>query len=203
METSKKEAKFNFTEEENNIYNQLDPSSQEYLLMRLEQEMLPIERERERLKKEMNEEILYMKQRLLYNTCGKIQEITDDPNEYEKLKKICPDLFIRFPTRGTKKRMRKKPKPQKLNAEFAAACEPLSQEEILSDLNFVKQEKQKPSSTTEGMSIMVTKSGQKWIVDKEILENGTIKVTYFDGTSSMISKNDYKMLDIHFDPINQ
>lgn len=188
--------------QEEAIRSTFSPETAKYVEMRMNQEMFSIERERIRLVQAMNDEIAHMKQRLLYSVCGKMQELAYSDGENLALyKQMCPDLFTRFTQKGTRKRMRKKPKMQKISMSLGPLEQPLPRTEALIDISCPDPLPPRPSTTNTTEAIMCTKKGQKWYVKKNQIQDSVTQVTYCDGSKSLLTDNDIKTIKIRFEPV--
>jgi hypothetical protein len=180
----------------------LSPEAAEYVSKRMAEEMLSIDRERDRLVKAMDDEILHAKQRHLYNICGRMQECAqmDDlnPAVYQEL---YPDVFCRFSQKGTRQRMRTKPKLRKPATDAALLGLPISRTDLLLDLNGRLPTKRDFSQTTDEIALMTTFHRQKWVVHRKDLGENLMKITYFDGSSSLLTDTDVRTLGISFAPL--
>ena len=182
----------------------LSPYTAQYVKMRMQQEMLAIDREHDRLTKAMNDEILHMKQRLLYDICGKLQDIAaaDEANAV-KYRDMCPDLFVRFTQKATRKRMRKKPRLQKIPLTLAGLDQPIDPNEIIFDLAGLSSTNETWLESYQGSAIMATEGGQKWIVQVKKFGDNLHRIEYCDGSSSLVSDADLKTLNLRFQPFNK
>lgn len=182
----------------------LSPCTAQYVKMRMQQEMLAIDREHDRLTKAMNDEILHMKQRLLYDICGKLQDIAAaDESNAAKYREMCPDLFVRFTQKATRKRMRKKPKLQKIPLTMAGLDQPIDPNEVIFDLAGLSSTNDTWYESYEGSAIMTTEGGQKWIVKVNKFGDNLHKIEYCDGSSSLVSDSDLKTLNLRFQPFDK
>ena len=183
---------------------ELSPEATKYIQLRLDQEMASIDREQERLMKAMNDEILHMKQRLLYSICGKMQEIVSaDEENLRDFRERCPDLFLRFAKKGTRKRMRKKPKFQKNQIVLASVDAPMSRTDVLFDLAGRRRPEDSGTICDTDPVLMRTRNGQKWIVHREEMPGEMMKLVYCDGSSSLVTQSDVRTLDLSFTPIDR
>jgi hypothetical protein len=182
------------------ILSKLSPEVAESIRIRLDQELQSIDRERERLSQAMNDEILHMKQRCLYDVCGKMNQLAhqDTPNRalYDEL---YPDVFCRFTEKNTRQRMRKKPKFQKLSVDIAALSRPLPRVDILLDLNVRPKAEEVPVETEDNVAMVTTKLGQRWMA-RVARKDGLMALTYCDGSSSLLTETDAKTLGIGLAP---
>ena len=180
----------------------LSPKACEFVHTRIQQELESIQKDQDRLIRSMNDEILHMKQRILYDMCSKMQSIANlNQENIEIYKEKCPDLFTRFSQKSTKKRMRKKPKLQKLNISPSTLTNHLDLTDILTDLSCVPKKETKVHTCNDSFSCMTTKNGQKWLVEVVPMDNGMKKLKYCDGSSSVITKADIETLHLQFDPV--
>lgn len=186
---------------EDEIRSHFSPDIARYVDMRMNQEMLSIERERARVIQAMDDQLVYTKQRLLYNLCGKMQDFAN--NDAENLgiyKKMCPELFTRFVQKGTRKKLRKKPKMQKITHILDSLEQPLPRIDALLDISCTDYRPSPHQNTDNSSAIMHTKKGMKWIVNKKILEGSVAQVTYCDGSRSLLSPNDIRAIHVNFEP---
>lgn len=192
------------SEDVNPALCKLSPAAAQYVKIRMEQEMLAIDRERDRLLKAMNDEILHMKQRLLYDLCSKMQDIAvADESNLAIYKNLCPDLIGNSNQKTTRKRMWKKPRLQKVPLTIAAIEQPIDHEDIIFDLSGCSIPEPVYSSSISGSGIMTTDGGQKWIVKVKKLDDNLHKIEYCDGSSSLVSDSDLKTLNLRFQPFDK
>ena len=177
-----------YSYDENELCKGLGPKASEFVRFRVMQTM--------------KDEILHMKQRLLYDLCSKMQTIAfSDQTNLDIYKDKCPDLFTRFSQKNTKKRIRKKPKLQKLNIPVSNLNNSLDISNLLSDLACVKKNNEDRKMCDDPFVQMTTNSGQKWIVQRFPENNNLTKIKYCDGSSSVITPADVETLNLRFDPI--
>jgi hypothetical protein len=182
----------------------LSAEAAEYVRVRMEQEMLSIDSEHDRLVQAMNDEILHVKQRLLYNICGKMQEFAqrEDPT-LSQCQELYPDVFCRFSQKGTRQKMRRKPKLAKPCTDMAALDRPLGRPDLLFDLNGSRPRRPRNEQTTNEVALMTTLGGQKWVARRTDGADHVQRVTYCDGSSSLLSGTDAKTLGISFSPLTR
>lgn len=186
------------------VLEKLSPEATEYVRLRLDQEMASIDRERERVVQAMNDEILHMKQRLLYTLCGKMQHIASTDEDYmREFRERCPDLYLRFSQKGTRKRMRKKPKLQKSVADLASIDLPMAKSDVMFDMAGRVQADDPSTTCDDDPVVMQTRRGQKWIVRREELPGDMLKLVYCDGSSSLLTQSDIRTLDLSFTPMER
>jgi hypothetical protein len=182
--------------------SKLSEEAAEYVRMRMDQEMRSIDSERDQLLQAMNDKILRVKERLLYNICGRMQEfahITDlTLAHYQEL---YPDVFCRFSHKGTRQKMRRKPRLSKPLTDVAAFEKPMPRPDLLFDLNGRLPNARENRSTAGDVALMTTQNRQKWVVRKADLGNHVAKLTYCDGSSSFLTHSDAKTLGISFSPV--
>lgn len=190
--------------DENELCKDLGPAASEFVKLRVQQELNTIQKDRDRIMQTMKDEILHMKQRLLYDLCSKMQSIAfSDQTNLDIYKDKCPDLFTRFSQKNTKKRMRKKPKLQKFNISVSNINQTLDVSNLLSDLACVKKEKEDNKVCDDPFVQMTTNNGQKWLVQRFPVDSNLTKLKYCDGSSSVITSADIETLNLRFDPIEK
>jgi hypothetical protein len=181
-------------------FSKLSPEVAAYVRDRLSQERLSMDRERERIVHAMNDEILYMKQRHLYDICGQMRELSlRDPNR-AKYEEMYSDVFCRFGQKHTRQKMRRKPKFQKTVADLSFVTRPFAKSDIIMDLNGITRPPP-PPPPSDDLVLMTTKGGQKWIAKKTSQGNGVLKLTYCDGSSSLLTESDAVTLGITFSAV--
>lgn len=189
---------------ENELCKDLGPKASEFVRLRIQQELNTIQKDRDRIMQTMKDEILHMKQRLLYDLCSKMQTIAfSDQANLEVYKDKCPDLFTRFSQKNTKKRIRKKPKLQKLNIPVSNLNQSLEISNLLSDLACVKKKNEERELCDDPFVQMTTNNGQKWIIQRFPTDNNLTKLKYCDGSSSVIASADVETLNLRFNPIDK
>ncbi|OHT14120.1 hypothetical protein TRFO_03149 [Tritrichomonas foetus] len=182
----------------------LGPKATEFVRMRIRQEISTINKERERVLQTMKDEILHMKQRLLYDLCTKMQNVAfSDHSNFDTYKDKCPDLFTRFSQKNTKKRMRKKPKLQKVNIPFSTFNHHLDTNTILTDIACVRKSECQHKVCTDPFVQMTTNNGQKWLVQRIPIDDNLTKLKYCDGSSSSITPTDIETLNLQFTSIEK
>jgi hypothetical protein len=180
----------------------LSAEAAEYVRVRMDQEMLAIDSERDRLLQAMNHEILHVKQRMLYDICGRMQEFahTDDPTlaHYQEL---YPDVFCRFSQKGTRQKMRRKPRLPKPLTDVAASERPMPRTDLLFDLSGRLPRARENPPAADDVALMTTQNRQRWVVRRSNLGNHIAKLTYCDGSSSLLTDSDAKTLGVSFSPV--
>jgi hypothetical protein len=170
----------------------------------MEQEMLSIDMEHDRLVQAMNDEILHVKQRLLYNICGRMQEFAQrgDPtlSQYQTL---YPEVFCRFSQKGTRQKMRKRPRLAKPSTDMAALDRPLGRADLLLDLNGSRPRRSRNQQTANDVALMTTSGGQMWVTRRIDATDHVTRVVYCDGSSSLFTDTDAKTLGIAFVPLTR
>ena len=208
----KKKASFFFITMEKNqleydeaeLFKDLGPKASQFVRMRIQQEIKTIHKQRDRVIQAMKEDILHMKQRLLYDVCAKMQNLAySDSQNIELYKEKCPDLFTRFVQKSSKKRMRKKPKLQKPNTQIKSLNQCLDPATILNDIACIKKAEVNEEDCENEFAQMTTRGGQKWIVQKIPIDETTYKIKYCDGTSSSLTRSDIETLKLQFKPVNK
>ena len=190
--------------DENELCKDLGPKATEFVRLRIQQELNTIQKDRDRVIHTMKDQILHMKQCLLYDLCSKMQNIAfADQSNLDIYKEKCPDLFTRFSQKNTKKKARKKPKLQKLNIPVSNLNHSLDISNILLDLACVKRDNVSYKPCDDPLVQMTTNGGQKWIVQKFPGDNNLTKLKYCDGSSSVIPPADVETLNLRFDPIDK
>lgn len=181
----------------------LSPEATEYVRLRLDQELASINREKQRVIQAMNDEILHMKQLMLYNICSKMQMIASaDEDSMREFKERCPDLCLRFSQKGTRKRMRKKPKLQKSVSVLGSVDVPMAKSDVIFDLAGRVHGDDVRGECGQDPVVMKTRRGQKWIVRREEVPGNMLRLVYCDGSSSLVTAGDIQTLDLSFAPID-
>jgi hypothetical protein len=184
--------------------SKLSPETARHVTVRMEQEMAIINQARARLEQAMNDEILHMKQRILYDICGRIQEkALSDTSNVAFHQETLPDLFGRFPQKGVKKQLRKKPRMQKLNSGFTQSDMEIPRFERVFDLNGRLPKSSGNENSSSDLAVLLTRHGQKWLARKSDAGNGVTKLLYCDGSSSLVTEEDAKTLGLSFLPVSR
>jgi hypothetical protein len=182
----------------------LSAEAAEYVRVRMEQEMLAIDSERDRLLQAMSDEILHVKQHLLYNICGRMQELahTGDPT-LARYQELHPDVFRRFSQKGTRQKMRRKPRLSKPLTDVAALEKPMPRTDLLFDLNGRPPRPRECRLAADEIALMTTQSRQKWVVRRCNIGDHLAKLTDCDGSSSLLTDSDARTLRISFSSVTR
>jgi exonuclease VII large subunit len=187
---------------ESEALSKLDPETARYVSERMEQEMLSIDRERARLEQAMKGQIQHVKQQILHDICRKIQEKgSGDTRNAATHQEMFPDVFGLFSQRSTRQQPRKKLKLQKPSFDLSKFEMEISWNQKLLDLTASQQKTSEIEQESSDLAVLVTRQGQKWIVKKSDMGNGVTKLSYCDGSSSLITDEDAKSLGLSFLPV--
>jgi hypothetical protein len=184
------------------ILAQLSPDVARYVRSRLEQERLSIDCERERLIHAMNDEIRHIKQRRLYEICGQMRELSlRDSENRGAYEEIYPELFCGLGPKPARPKARRKTRDSKAAMDLAVMSRPIPKADVLMDLNGGARLKPVAQPVPRGTALMATKNGQRWIVRRSDAGDGLVKLTYCDGSSSVMTAADAETLGLRFSTI--
>ena len=172
---------------------------EEWMQNRLDLEKAAIMQERNRFTDAMTQDILSAKQKMLNDSWSKLQDIVaSDPDNAQFYKQICPQLFTSLSTKFPKKRFSKRttlPKFPNQNLTKINAGE----SKIISDICGIRQNTgQNSVPIREGRLLLVTQTGQKWVVDITEFKPHVYSLRYCDGSCSQLHSDEIKTLGIKF-----
>ena len=174
--------------------------SDQWVETRLKFERRAVDHEKNRIIDAMNTDILLLKQKMLNDCWSKLQDIVaNDPNNAAMYKQMCPTLFGPLATKLPKRRPLKKPQLPKVNINITRLD--LGESRIVSDMCGIKPTDNFDRTLREGKRIMITQSGQRWVVKIKCMKEGVFSLTYCDGSASLISQSDVQTLGLRFEEI--
>jgi hypothetical protein len=138
-----------------------------------------------------------MKQRHLYQICGQMRTLSlRDPANRDAYEEVCGDLFCRLGQRPSRPRPRRKPRDPRV--DLAPMSHPIPKADVLMDLNAGARREPGAPPTADATALLRTKNGQRWVVRRSDLGNGLAKLTYCDGSSSLVTAADAGRLGLTF-----
>ena len=175
---------------------------EDWFNIRLELEKRAVDQEKNKLFDLIRLDLLTQKQKLLSETWSKLQDFTsNDPKRFQILKKQFPLIINQISSKIPKKRTPKKIQLPKLSQNIVKL--ELTESKIINDLCGIPILKNNENFNIQENMIMLTQTGQKWLVKIKKLPNENYSITYCDGSVSRISLSDIKTLGITFLPNNQ
>jgi len=150
----------------------------------------------------MNIELLLYKQRLLNENWTRLQDYANNDPKYQAMfKKQFPSIMSQLSVKLPRKRISKKLQPQK-TVQTSVRLE-LSEANIVNDLcGISKIPSVDPIIDGETM-IMITQTGQRWVVKPKKNQDGSYNIVYCDGSISRISRSEMKTLGVTFVPVSK
>ena len=174
--------------------------SDQWVEARLKFERRAVNHEKDRIIDAMNTDVLLLKQKMLNDCWSKLQEIVaSDPSNAAMYKQMCPALFGPLSAKLPKRRTLKKPQLPKVNVNITRLD--LGETRIVSDMCGIKPHDDGDQTLREGKRIMITQSGQRWVVKIKCVKEGTYCMTYCDGSSSQITQSEAQTLGLRFEEI--
>jgi hypothetical protein len=147
----------------------------------------------------MSGEVLHMKQRYLYDVCGKMSQLAhQDAANRAAYDDLYPDVFCRFSEKNTRQRMRRRPKAQKPATDAGAFARPVPRAEVLLDLNGSARAAPQRAPPAGDVALLTTRLGQRWIVRRAHLGGELMRLTYCDGSSSLLMEPEARALGVTF-----
>lgn len=159
-----------------------------------------ISHERSRVSNAMSSELISAKQRLLSEAWAKMQElVANDKANENTYKQLCPQIFGALSQKFPKKRSSRKPTIPKIGANATKLL--LCEASIINDMCGIPQPQQDIYQLQEGTKLMITATGQKWVVKIQHVRDEIFTLTYCDGSSSQLLQSDIAALGLKFTDI--
>ncbi|EAY19080.1 hypothetical protein TVAG_189710 [Trichomonas vaginalis G3] len=173
------------------------PHNDVWIERRLELEERAITHERSRVSNAMNSELIAAKQRLLSEAWARMQELVSSDKANENMyRQICPQIFGPLSQKFPKKRSAKKPTIPKIGINATKLL--LGEASIINDMCGIPPPQQNNFVLTDGTKLMITATGQKWVVKIQHVRDDIFTLTYCDGSSSQLLQSDIPALGLKF-----
>lgn len=163
-----------------------------------------IEEEKRRVTTSMCQDIVQLKQKLLSEKWMEITRISQK-NSMESIKLIntYPSLINSLSLKYPKRKQFKKSSSTLFTRQGLANLK-VSLSQTVCDLCQISNKVDSSIDIKDGdYKIMITQSGQKWVVKITEVSKDIFNITYCDGSCSQLSKDELNSLGVRFTPVKE